>query len=162
MHGLDGASERDISRLEHWRRAFPNMRADGFEKTSDPDVNYNCIAWAVGITNVWLADDEDANYFWPVERMGGRVEGLIALFTYHGYTVCKHSLQEHGFEKVALYAGQDGKWTHAARQLHDGRWTTKDGCYADIAHATPECVCPHYGRVHCYMKRSSSSSSPVI
>ena len=30
---------------------------------------------------------------------------------------------EPGFEKIALYADNSGKPTHAARQLDNGRWT---------------------------------------
>ena len=50
-----------------------------------------------------------------------------------------------GVRKVVLYA--DGnEWTHAARQLPSGRWTSKLGDYEDIEHDTLDGFEEHYGR----------------
>lgn len=46
---------------------------------------------------------------------------------------------EQGFEKVALY-GSGAEYTHAARQLPSGKWTSKLGKAEDIEHDTPEDV----------------------
>ncbi|MFM7428637.1 MAG: hypothetical protein ACKO1F_01925 [Flammeovirgaceae bacterium] len=59
--------------------------------------------------------------------------------------------------KVALY-GKDGKWTHAARQLVSGKWTSKMGSCEDIEHLTPLVLEGEgYGYVFQVMKRPNSS-----
>lgn len=60
-----------------------------------------------------------------------------------------------GFVKIALYALRD-EWTHASRQLEDGRWTSKLGPEFDITHQKPEDLeGSSYGKVVFYMKRSA-------
>jgi hypothetical protein len=60
---------------------------------------------------------------------------------------------ELGFEKVALY-GLAESYTHAARQLPDGRWTSKLGNEEDIEHDSPEAVAGGlYGELVLFMKR---------
>jgi hypothetical protein len=44
-----------------------------------------------------------------------------------------------GYEKVVIY-GDSGRARHAARQLADGRWTSKLGSCLDIVHNTPDDV----------------------
>ena len=53
--------------------------------------------------------------------------------------MCLEETLESGFEKVALY-GSGFMYTHAARQLPDGRWTSKLGQKEDITHNTPDDV----------------------
>ncbi len=69
-----------------------------------------------------------------------------------GYEECEDGSHEPGFEKIALYA-KDAEPTHAARQLPDGRWTSKLGKLEDIAHSLEglaECL---YGEIVLFMKR---------
>ena len=59
-----------------------------------------------------------------------REETLTAFeqaFVSLGYTGCAEEAAEVGFEKIAVFADQDGLPTHAARQLIGGRWTSKLG-----------------------------------
>lgn len=57
------------------------------------------------------------------------------------------------FEKLALY-GSAMMYTHAARQLPDGKWTSKLGQLEDITHTTTEAIeGGDYGEVVQYMKR---------
>jgi hypothetical protein len=62
------------------------------------------------------------------------------------------------FEKIVLYGvrvGTDIVPTHAARQLVDGRWTSKLGNCEDIEHDTIEMLNgPRYGVPICFLKRS--------
>lgn len=149
----------DDSQFEYWHKAFTNMNREGFAKTSEETPEYNCIAWAAGVSDEWWSDHElsGEQYKWPGTRMRGHIKGLLKLFEGLGYMECGMDKSiEPGYSKVALYQDGDGLWTHAAKQLQDGRWTTKDGVNADITHAFPECVCPHYGRVHCFMKRKNT------
>ena len=63
-------------------------------------------------------------------------------------------------EKVALYADDQGNWTHAALQLPDGWWTSKLGPDEDILHRTPQALLGNVsGHVREIMKCTSPTSS---
>jgi hypothetical protein len=67
---------------------------------------------------------------------------------------------ESGVEKVALY-GAGAFYTHAARQLQNGKWTSKLGRDIDIEHDAPEDVAGGvYGEVVHIMKRPAPTSEP--
>ena len=122
--------------------------------TSEEDDAYNCVAWAAGYNNGWWSHGE--GYRWIGERSAS-VRSLVLLFNALGYTECDSDALEAGYEKVALYA-KEGDWTHAARQLANGRWTSKLGMYEDIEHAGPEDMCGDlYGGIHCIMTRHKES-----
>ena len=126
---------------------FPGI---DYRITSEQDNHYNCIAWAAGYNDDWWSHDED--YRWIGER-GPCIQNLVTLFNALGYAECDCDLLEAGYGKVALYA-KEGNWTHAARQLENGRWTSKLGIYEDIEHAAPQDLCGDlYGQVHCVMRR---------
>lgn len=130
---------------------FPNLAASGYEVTSEPTEEYNCVAWAVGSDTEWWS--HVTGYRWPTERTSN-VESLVQLFADLGYAICDNANQEDGYEKVAIFA-QDGRWSHAARQLENGRWTSKLGMFEDIEHDTVESLAGvFYGILHCTMRRS--------
>lgn len=131
----------------HWiDEEFPGI---DYKITSEQDSIYNCIAWAAGYNDDWWSHDED--YFWVGER-GAGIQNLVAVFLALGYTICDSDAPEPGYEKVALYA-KDGSWTHAARQLKSGRWTSKLGIDEDVEHASAQDLCGDlYGEVHCFMR----------
>ena len=57
-------------------------------------------------------------------------------------------------EKVALFVRPDGTPTHAARQLRDGRWTSKLGRDRDISHKmVVDLAGEAYGEPAAYLKR---------
>ena len=85
--------------------------------TSESDGDYNCIAWAIGHNDTWWS--HLPGYRWMGQRTPG-IDSLIALFHELGYEECADDGIESGYEKVALYA-QNGRWTHAARQLSNGQ-----------------------------------------
>lgn len=65
-----------------------------------------------------------------------------------GYSPCKDAGLESGFEKIAIYVNPMGIPTHAARQLPNGKWTSKLGTLEDIEHlATSGLEGPTYGSV---------------
>lgn len=120
--------------------------------TSDPTRRYNCIAFAAGETRRWWS--YKVGYKWPGER-SPRISALVGVFTGLGFkkSAATDTALELGVEKVALYS-QRGMWTHAARQLPSGRWTSKLGPDEDIEHDTLGCLCgKSYGRIHCIMRR---------
>jgi len=79
-----------------------------------------------------------------------------------GYRTCVNGKREDEIEKVAIYVNEQGKPTHAARQLASGVWVSKMGPHVDIEHETPEAVGGHedhgYGVVAIYMARQLASS----
>lgn len=128
---------------------FPRLTSDNHRVTSPPTGDYNCIAWSAGDTNRWW----EPGVYWPVPADSYGLEALELAFRSLGYEPCPDGTAEAGVEKVALYArGQF--YTHTARQLPSGRWTSKLGRLEDIEHDTPDDVAGGvYGDVASFMKR---------
>src|SRR5437016_6126236 len=124
--------------VERIERVFPALRGTGYVVTSPPDKKHNCIAWAAGDTTQWWWPTEAGSLrrvFWPpgVPREE-TLEAFRQAFATLGYMVCDDDRFEAGYEKVALFA-LAGAPKHAARQLPNGRWTSKLGEWEDIEHA---------------------------
>jgi hypothetical protein len=118
------------------------------------DRRYNCIAWAVEDTAHWW---QPGRYWrpadWPSNDFGlGALEGMFRTF---GYEDCGSDWSlEPGYAKVALYASGGWVYTHAARQLPTGKWTSKLGKDIDIEHDDPAVVAGGlYGEMMQIMKR---------
>ncbi|MDA2915927.1 hypothetical protein MYX64_03665 [Nitrospinae bacterium AH_259_B05_G02_I21] len=77
---------------------------------------------------------------------------LTVLFEQLGYRVCPEAGLEEGYEKIAIYASRGGA-THAARQLENGKWTSKLGENIDIEHTLAGLEGPDYGEVVRILKR---------
>jgi hypothetical protein len=76
-----------------------------------------------------------------------------------GYEDCDDGSLESDYEKVALY-GTTLFYTHAARQLSNGRWTSKLGRAEDIEHDTADDVAGGlYGKVAQFIKRASAPNA---
>ncbi len=112
---------------------LPNLRLGGYRVTSDADRRYNCIAWAVGDTERWW-DPVNPNGYWPkgVER-GESTDVIQAGLRTAGFESCEDGELEDGVEKIALFE-HEGEFTHVARQLENGRWSSKLGKDCDIEH----------------------------
>ena len=142
---------RDLEEL------FPSLADSGYEITSGPSGVYNCIAWALGIsTRKW--DCNDLNAYWPPTLpRNDRVETVIQLFVGEGFLHHDDDSLESGYEKIALYAFV-GQFTHVARQLEDGQWTSKLGNREVITHPSLENLARGiYGNVHCIMRRLTAN-----
>ena len=132
-------------------RRFP-LAAGRYVHTSQRSKKYNCIAWAAGESHISYAPQ--AGYKWPSNSKTNHIESLISVFAGLGFRQCEHSPSlEPGFRKVALYAKRT-IFTHAVRQLPNGRWASKMGINGeDIDVDSPECLCNEtYGDVYCYMR----------
>lgn len=119
-------------------------------------MGYNCIAWSAGDTEPWW---QPGNY-WPVETLPDDhgIGALERAFKALGYEECPDGSLEPDFQKVALYGG-GFMYTHSARQLPDGKWTSKLGKAEDIDHDTPDDVAGGlYGEVVEFMKRPARQS----
>ena len=128
---------------------FPNRNASNHQITSPVDNDYNCIAWAVGYNDQWW--EPAAKHFWPpnVPR-DYTVAALMKAFESVGFVECDGEDQD---LKIAIYADDD-EYMHAARQLENGKWTSKMGPDEDIEHDTPaDLAGPGYGQVVKFMKR---------
>lgn len=132
--------------------AFPRLTENNHRLTSPESIAYNCIAWAAGDVEHWW----QPGMYWP-GSIAENEYGIGApeqLFKALGYEACSMDISlEEGFEKVALF-GQALLYTHAARQLANGKWTSKLGKAEDIEHDSPQDVAGGiYGEVVQVMKR---------
>lgn len=139
---------------------FPRLTATNHRDTSPQDRRYNCVAWAAEDTAhwwqpgvYWLPPD------WPVNDYG--LGALERAFLALGYEDCEMNWSlEPGYLKVALYASGGFVYTHAARQLPTGKWTSKLGKSVDIEHDTPDVIAGGlYGEVMQIMRRAVRTSA---
>lgn len=149
-------SKQDRRTLIGW---FPSLQDDAnFEITSDCTPAYNCIAWALGMNDVWVGLDHPNNYswtWWPEEvPCDEHKESLIALFKHFGFEISDDPTPEDEYDKVALYADEEG-WTHAARVIDTNVLHSKIGTAWDIHHSGGNVFFgTEYGSVYAYMKRA--------
>ena len=133
------------------------MNSTNYLVTSCKDPRYNCLAWAVGdISKKWDPIEGVRGYYWPpgIGREG-TVNECAEVFILHGYTNSDTPRPELGYEKVAIFEDENG-WSHIARQLRDGKWSSKLGKGADIEHLYLESLegpDPAYGKHVRYLKR---------
>jgi hypothetical protein len=98
------------------------------------------------------------NNYWPE---GALLEETLAAYiqAYQtlGYEICDADLLETGYQKIALYIDPRGIPTHAARQLPNGKWTSKLGWLEDIEHELDGLVGDRYGVVGQILKRAATN-----
>ena len=140
---------------------FPRLHRSQYKLTSPATSKYNCIAWAAGDDLHWWEPDSLGLYHWPkgVPRQW-TMDAYVEAFRQIGFEICEESLSrstrefENGWEKIAIYAKEDGRPTHATRQLSNGTWTSKLGKTEDIQHENPDDVGgAAYGEVVRIMRR---------
>jgi hypothetical protein len=134
--------------------AFPNLTPANHRVTAPASSRFNCIAWACGDAERWW--QPGPLYYWPVpcNPEDSTVDNLLAALAAAGFVPCPDGALEPGFEKVAVYALSPTEYTHAARQLLSGRWTSKLGMDATIEHDTPEAVAGGvYGELVRFLRR---------
>jgi len=152
--GSPGGPDRLRSVLE---ATFPGLQTSRYEVTSPADRRYNCLAWAAGVTDLWWDPGPDG--YWPSDvPREPTVEGARAAYATLGYTTATTEHLEHGWQKIAIFIGTDGRLTHAARQLDEGTWTSKLGRDIDLSHVLRALEGPCYGRVALVLGRRKSTS----
>jgi hypothetical protein len=134
---------------------FPGLAGTAYHVTSPRNNDYNCIAWAAGVTDKWWwPGSNPARSYWPAVVARERTQTVfIAAFALLGYALCAHAEVEASHEKIALFADTAGLPTHAARQLPSGRWTSKLGTAEDIEHELRDLEGALYGAVVVIMRR---------
>jgi hypothetical protein len=136
-------------------RSFPALRSGAFQVKSRKTSQYNCIAWAAGNNERWW--DPSPGYYWPITARQGTLEELIAYFKSLGFTEAAAEESEAGVAKIAIYE-VGGDYTHAAKQLGNGKWSSKLGSSEDIEHeslASLEGDKPAYGKIAVVLKQPS-------
>lgn len=147
---------------------FLDLKDDEFEITSDSTPIYNCIGFAIGFMDVWVALGHPMKipWFWWPETVpfSQDKDALIQTFEYFGFEKCDDDSIEMGWDKVALY-GNDSQWLHAARIIGPDLYHSKLGCGHDIHHKGDKSLLERtlkpadsYGKVYQYMKRKTSDA----
>jgi hypothetical protein len=133
---------------------FPGLAGKPYRITSPHDEVYNCIAWAVGISNDWWWPDESGKGYWPIGiPREVSIDAFRHMLSSLGFEPCPDADLEPGFEKVALFTNDAGVPKHAARQLGTGFWTSKLGNMEDIEHDLRDLEGTIYGMVALVMRR---------
>lgn len=131
---------------------FPNL-ARGFSRTSLPTIDYNCLGWALGDDKNWWEPDKDGWLHWPATlKRTYDIASYISACRLHNYQQCADGAAEVGFDKICMYT-LGGKFTHIAKQLPNGRWSSKLGELDDIAHDLNAFDGTHYGNPTYFFKR---------
>jgi hypothetical protein len=143
--------------VNYLEAAFPALRPGNYVVTSPPTSRYNCVAWAAGERLRWWWPVGDTRFYWPpgIPREE-TVAAFEAAFATLEYVRCDDAAKEPGFERVALFADMNANPTHAARQLDNGRWTSKLGELDDIEHDLRDLEGNVYGVVVQFMKRPAA------
>lgn len=152
MTGWSGVASTGMSVDDWLKQEFPGLRLFHYQLTSPPTKQYNCIAWAAAKNDKWWWPIRG---YWPGQgRRDESPKAFIEAFARFGYSPCESDSFEAGFEKVAIYVGSNGIVTHMARQLPDGRWTSKLGEGVDIAHMLEGIAGERYGEVAKILRRA--------
>lgn len=131
--------------------------------TSPEDPVYNCIAFAMGSKDMWVATGHllpDWGAWWPAGVAKDlSPESLIAAFEALGFEKCDNILPEDGYDKVVLYQKYDDTfkrviWTHAAKVIGEHRLHSKFGRSYDAQHNDGNIFEGYvYGTEYAYMRR---------
>jgi hypothetical protein len=150
-----------MSSLIDIEQIFPHLAVAGYDWTSECTIQYNCVAWAAGdSTQRWDVDDDPLSYWPPTLPRTWELNTFISMFSQLGYVRCANGDYDTTFEKIAIYM-ENGQPKHVARQLEDGRWTSKLGDLDDITHTLDGLVGLQYGSPEIYMRRRASASPPL-
>ena len=138
------------------KKWWPKLKTTNFHFTSEQSIFYNCFSWAIGEINFWI----DMSYFQirynlDPSNLDHSAKGYADCLTkYYGFEICSDGKLEEGMEKVVLYENHNKDWTHIARQLSNGYWTSKMGDFEDIEHYNVEALSGGlYGMPVIYMRR---------
>jgi hypothetical protein len=147
-----------MGRLHPYREGkWPHITTEGYDTKSPETYDYNCIAFAAGVTDEWWWPDQHGGGAWPIAKREVSVDCFVEAFRTKEYELCDAGLESE-FERIAIYV-LNGEPTHAARQLPDGKWVSKLGPWEDIQHNTTKAVEEYiYGKTTVYMKRKRKNT----
>ena len=135
------------------------LKSDVNFKLSSPfSFQYNCIAFAMGMTDRWVDHGDIPWHWWPPVERGSSVEHLKNAFRYFGFEECgMDDTIDDQYDKVALYQLADC-WTHAARIVASGIFHSKFGESYDGYHSSGDVLQAQYGNVCLIMRRLKTDS----
>lgn len=143
--------------LNSARAEFPSLNDKNSRPTSPADEGYNCIAWAAEDTEHWWWPDLQEQDYWPATvPRAETVDAFVQAYSLLGYVRGTDSSVEPQTQKLAIFVNDQGKPTHAARQLPDGWWTSKLGSRIDIEHELSAVEGPVYGKVAILLARAAA------
>lgn len=139
---------------------WPNLSGTNYRVTSPKSQDYNCFAYAAGETDRWWQATPGDIFYWPDGvAQEETLEAYIQAYQTVGYERSDRADLEPGFEKIALYVDSENTPTHAARQLPNGKWTSKLGWLEDIEHELDALTGDRYGIVGSILKRPLDDTS---
>jgi hypothetical protein len=146
--------------MPEWEAGLPHLGK--WQETSCATAAYNCYAFAVEDQKYWWdpIPAPELMYYWPPGApLNHLVSTFIGIYERYGYARCVDGSLEIGIEKIVIYENESGGCDHVARQLPDGRWTSKIGPDEDIAHETPQSLTsPRYGVPRYFMARKKANT----
>lgn len=142
---------------------FPDLESDkNFKILSECNNVYNCIAWAMGYDDRWVAPFRKPGFWWPKgAQFDMSPAALVQAFIVEGFELCDSDAIEDGYSKVVLYKNPTlNEWTHAARVIACGIEYSKFGGAWDGLHSH-NVLCrtglgyesQSYGVAYAYMRR---------
>jgi len=143
---------------------IPELAKADYDVTSDPLLDYNCFAWAArDSSSYWDPLQVGDGYFWPEGADAfPTLPAYVSAYATEGFRQCKSSDLEPGIEKIAIFVDRAGDPFHAARQLPNGRWTSKLGDKHDIEHDLADLDgATLMGRVAVILERACPGPPPV-
>lgn len=118
------------------RALFPKLITGTYERVSQANPRYNCLAFACGDERHWWeAGRYGGRYYWPPNvAQNTTIAAISEIFTSDGYELTDNKDIQPEYEKIAIYASlEDMEFSHVAKC--DGRvWKSKLGKGQDIEH----------------------------
>jgi hypothetical protein len=135
---------------------WSNLSRTEYQVTSSKSQEYNCFSWAAEDTERWWKPIPGEQFYWPDGvPQKETIDAYIQAYQTLGYELCDNEKSEAGYQKIAIYITLNGLPTHAARQLPNGKWTSKLGWLEDIEHELDGLTGERYGIVGQILKRST-------
>ncbi len=133
-------------------KLFPYLKITNYKITSPKTKSYNCIAYSFEDNTKWWWPNN--NDYWPKNLPREEtLDAFVMAYKFKGYEDCYKEEYEFGYKKVAIYSYFSGVPTHAARQLPNGKWTSKIGGLEDIEHELDALNGKLYGGVAILLKK---------
>ena len=149
------ATPPDPEQISRLQNLFPRLAH--FAIRGPATVQYNCVAWALGITTDWWWPGNLS--CWPIRQRTARLEGFIAAFAAVGFEECAAPEIEPGYEKIALYT-RGGFPMHVARIESALLWSSKIGGAELIEHEPSALDGNEFGLPTHFFRRKSGARAP--
>lgn len=129
------------------KQEFPHLTHRNHWVKSPQSKLYNCVAWALDDETKWWWPDSMGNYYWPPGATRHEtIAAFVEMFGLFGFVPSVSRAPTKNIDRLALYA-RGGIPTHVARQLPNGKWTSKLGNVEDLEHTLEALEGPLYGQV---------------